>query len=88
MAEALAVAHRQGIVHRDLKPGNIVLTQAGAKLMDFGLANPQGLRNTATGSGAAPSFTAADTAQARVYSMSRSQLLLPPPLSRHDRQIS
>src|SRR5438552_2440483 len=32
IAEALALAHRQGIVHRDLKPGNIMLTQGGAKL--------------------------------------------------------
>src|SRR6185295_8948445 len=38
IAEALATAHRSGIVHRDLKPANVVLTKAGAKLLDFGLA--------------------------------------------------
>jgi serine/threonine protein kinase/Tol biopolymer transport system component len=40
IAQALDKAHQQGIIHRDLKPANIMLTKAGAKLMDFGLAKP------------------------------------------------
>jgi serine/threonine protein kinase len=38
ISSALDKAHRSGIVHRDLKPGNVMLTKAGAKLLDFGLA--------------------------------------------------
>jgi Tol biopolymer transport system component len=38
IADALEAAHKQGIVHRDLKPGNVMLTSAGTKLLDFGLA--------------------------------------------------
>jgi Tol biopolymer transport system component len=38
IADGLAAAHGHGIVHRDLKPANVVLTKAGAKILDFGVA--------------------------------------------------
>jgi serine/threonine protein kinase len=44
IAQALDAAHRHGIVHRDLKPSNVVLTKAGAKLVDFGIASASGAR--------------------------------------------
>src|SRR5215510_8254742 len=38
IADALSAAHSHGIVHRDLKPSNVIITSAGAKVLDFGLA--------------------------------------------------
>src|SRR5262245_46592192 len=38
IGSALEAAHLRGILHRDLKPANIMITTAGSKLLDFGIA--------------------------------------------------
>ena len=38
IADGLARAHAQGVVHRDVKPGNLILTEDGVRIVDFGLA--------------------------------------------------
>jgi serine/threonine-protein kinase len=37
-ADVLAVAHRRGVVHRDLTARNVMVSPAGIKIIDFGLA--------------------------------------------------
>ncbi|WP_326597653.1 serine/threonine-protein kinase [Streptomyces sp. NBC_01803] len=50
LAEALAVVHDQGVVHRDVKPHNVILSPAGPRLIDFGIARAADLtRLTRTG---------------------------------------
>ncbi|MFJ2728191.1 PQQ-binding-like beta-propeller repeat protein [Streptomyces collinus] len=50
VARTLRDIHAAGFVHRDLKPPNIVLTSAGPRVIDFGIARPEhGLTLTTTG---------------------------------------
>jgi serine/threonine-protein kinase len=41
ICDALDAAHQKGIVHRDPKAGNILLSNHGIKLLDFGVARMQ-----------------------------------------------
>lgn len=40
LLDALQFAHANGVLHGDLKPSNVILTESGLRLFDFGLGQP------------------------------------------------
>jgi serine/threonine-protein kinase len=51
VASALAAAHSSGLVHRDIKPANVMMTPAGPKVVDFGIAATAGAPDKPTSDG-------------------------------------
>lgn len=58
LAAAVDELHREAVVHRDLKPSNILLTPAGVRLVDFGIAQTAAAAHLTDDSPGTPAYMA------------------------------
>ena len=77
LGEGLNAAHLRSVVHRDVKPGNIILTEEGAKVADFGVARlPDSTLTKAGVKVGTPAYTAPEAIHAGTHSPRSDQFSL------------
>lgn len=77
LGEGLTAAHQRGVLHRDIKPGNVILTQEGAKIADFGVARlPDSTLTKAGARVGTPAYAAPEAIRAGTHSPRSDQFSL------------
>ncbi len=73
----LTWAHNKGILHRDVKPENVILSQTGGKIADFGIARiPNSTITHAGGLMGTPAYSAPETFGGKNFSPMSDQFSL------------
>ena len=73
----LTLAHTTGVLHRDIKPQNLILTEAGAKITDFGIARvPNSTLTRGGGLLGTPAYSAPEAIQEGSFSPQSDQFSL------------